>query len=777
MMIRLFTVFFLSAASVVAESVPFQVGKFPQEVGHQYGVAEGLPSESIAQVTQTDSGVIYAATDNGLAVHSGGKWGIVAGTEGKAWNSVGTSGEEIIASSGSSVHVVSESAATELFDAGSDVTDLDGNGATILVGTIKGLFSFQQDGRKLAEVNGVGAVAQVDAFDALAGVAVGKGGVFSGVHGQLWTRAPGISDGTGRMWAAEDVLAIARDQKNENSWICMKAGVVHAKVQEKSVQFLTGIEGLPYSDFTCAAAGPNGEVWFGTTKGAIRYDGKNWNYRQGKAWLPDDQVNDIAVDAQGGAWIATPKGVAHIERRMMTLAEKAEHYEQEVEKYIKRTPFGYTSEVGLKEAGNRESGILYEDSDNDGLWTSMYGAGECYAYGATKSPAAKERATKAFEALRFLQKVTQGGEHSPPLGYVARTIRDINDPDPNIGRIERDREERANSDKRWKVYEPRWPKSADGQWYWKSDTSSDELDGHYFFYPLYHDLVAETEEEKERVREVVRDLTDHMVKHDFGLMDIDGTLTRWAQFGPKSINEDPYWWPERGLNSLSILAYLAVAEHVTGDTKYHKISRELIEKHHYLQNMNFPKFQWGPGTGNQSDDEMAVMSFYNLIRYTKDDEVREAARYAFYRYWIVEFPELNPFFNFAYAAVGLDQKVTDNWGTWSIHPLEGWLDDSMATLMGFPLDRCNWAKKNSHRIDLQYLILDHNREPYVADGRSRGYRPNGKVLPVEERYFHHYNTDPWTLDYGGDGKSLASGAVYTLPYYMGLYHGFIEETK
>ena len=118
----------------------------------------------------------------------------------------------------------------------------------------------------------------------------------------------------------------------------------------------------------------------------------------------------------------------------------------------------------------------------------MYGAGECFAYGATKDPKAKERAKKAFEALRFLQKVTQGCAHAPPKGYVARTIRPVDWPDPNVGRLEGDREEQKR-DKLWKVYEPRWPKSADGKWYWKSDTSSDELDGHYFFYPLYYDLV------------------------------------------------------------------------------------------------------------------------------------------------------------------------------------------------------------------------------------------------------------------------------------------------
>ena len=29
----------------------------------------------------------------------------------------------------------------------------------------------------------------------------------------------------------------------------------------------------------------------------------------------------------------------------------------------------------------------------------------------------------------------------------------------------------------------------------------------------------------------------------------------------------------------------------------------------------------------------------------------------------------------------------------------------------------------------------------------------------------------------GDGRQLASGTVFLLPYYMGLYHGFIRETE
>ena len=462
---------------------------------------------------------------------------------------------------------------------------------------------------------------------------------------------------------------------------------------------------------------------------------------------------------------------------MMTLAEKAAFYEEELERYIRRTPFGYVSEVGLPRPGDK-SKIIYHDSDNDGLWTAMYGAGECFAYAATGDPQAKDRARRAFEALRFLQKVTQGGKHSPPKGYVARTIIPGDGPDPNIGRIERDRKARAEGDSLWKVYEPRWPKSADGKWYWKSDTSSDELDGHYFFYPLYYDLVAETEEEKERVREVVRDLTDHLIKHGYNLVDHDGTTTRWGAYGPDSLNHDRFWWAERGLKSLSMLSYLAVAEHVTGDPAYGDRMERLIKNHAYDTNAMIYKIHRGVGSGNQSDDEMAFMSYYNLVKYAKDEELRRQILLSFFSAWIVEEPEMNPFFNFAYAAFGVGGQITDQWGTHSLTPWEGWLEDSMATLKGFPLDRVNWACKNSHRTDIVPLrrqqALGDVTDPHRI---NTGHRAGGKVLPVENRHFNHWNASPWRLDYAGDGRQLASGTVFLLPYYMGLYHGFIRETQ
>jgi hypothetical protein len=559
-------------------------------------------------------------------------------------------------------------------------------------------------------------------------------------------------------------------------WVALPGGVARRVADRPAWQIFTGAEGLPCAGFTAVAIGPEGEVWFGTRRGAVRFDGREWACREGPAWLPGNEIRALQVDADGTVWLATDGGLGCLEYRPMTLAEKAAFYEDEIERYIKRTPYGFVAESRLGAPGDR-SRVTHVDSDNDGLWTGMYGAGECFAYAATKQPEFRRRAKQAFEALRFLQKVTQGGPHSPPKGYVARTVLPADGPDPNAGRVERDRRKQREYDRLWKVYEPRWPLSADGQWYWKSDTSSDELDGHFFFYAAYYDLVADTPAERARVREVVGDLANHLVTHDFCLVDHDGRPTRWAVFGPQYLNHDPNWWVERGLNSLSILSYLAVAAHVTGETRYLEAFNDLVERHGYGANvMNF-KTQMGVGSGNQSDDEMAFMCFYNLLKYAPESPWKNKWRFAFYAAWMLEQPEMNPFFNFAFAPCGLGYNYTNAFGATPVAPWPGWHEDAMATLRGFPLDRVNWPRRNRHRLDLRRLRPQQRRDLADPARPGRGYRVNGKVLPVAERHFNHWNTDPWQLDYGGDGRTLGSGTVFLLPYYLGLYHGFIEKPR
>ena len=571
-----------------------------------------------------------------------------------------------------------------------------------------------------------------------------------------------------RSWAPVDVRGVAFDSK-ERLWFASPQGA--GCLDGTSWTLYTGAEGLPFDDFTTVAAGESGVVWFGTKIGAIRFDGTTWEYRQGRRWLPSDEVRSIAVTPRGDAWIATSQGLARIERRPMTLAEKAKAFEDEIDRRHRRTPYEYVHPVILKRPGDK-SEWTQTDSDNDGLWTSMYGAAECYAYAATGSDTARIRARKAFEALRFLGTVTQGGTNPAPKGFVARSILPVDGPDPNVHATpERDRANREQRDHLWKVIAPRWPKSADGKWYWKTDTSSDELDGHYFFYGVYYDLVARTDEEKRAVREHVAALTDHLIEHGFTLVDHDAKPTRWGIFDPANLNHNHDWAQERGTNSLSMLAYLNVAWHITGDARYRRALLDLVEKHSYDMNVFINKTHLGFGSGNQSDDEMIFMNFYGLIKYEPDAALRQRYLKSFHSHWQNEEPEMNPVFNFLFAAVANGQTFNDAFGSQDLSPQGDWLADSVDTLRRLPLDRVDWSLRNSHRKDLLRLAPQTREE----GERAVGYRVNGKVLPIDERFVGHWNHDPWQLDHRGNGRTLADGGVFLLPYYMGLYHKFIED--
>jgi hypothetical protein len=134
--------------------------------------------------------------------------------------------------------------------------------------------------------------------------------------------------------------------------------------------------------------------------------------------------------------------------------------------------------------------------------------------------------------------------------------------------------------------------------------------------------------------------------------------------------------------------------------------------------------------------------------------------------------ELNPFYNYAAMASLRGEWYEDSWDKFELTPNQSCLDDAAETLIRYPVNLVRWRIENSHRIDL----LPIPARLGVPKGPFRhGYRVNGKVLPVDERFVEHWSHNPWSLDYGGDGRNVADGAAYLLGYYMGLYHKFIVE--
>jgi hypothetical protein len=743
------------------------------EISRKFGENQGLPSSRVLSVACSENGEIYAGTAKGLAQLSGSEWTNVEGLPESRVRLLATTGEDLLALAGNAIFKLAEEGVSHLADLPNEATMATSlaSGDQVWLGTDQGLYALND--RQFSPVEELND--QLGEQREIRQVAVGRdGAVAVAAEAGLYLRnASGEwralypHEGQ-RSWAPRDVRGVAFDGEGR-LWFASPQGVGRL---DGSWQLFTGEEGLPFNDFTSVAAAKEGVVWFGTSLGAIRFDGSHWEYREGLRWLPHDEVSAIAVTPSGDGVFATPQGVGLIEKRPMSLAEKARFFENEIDKRHRRTPYGYVLTVRLRRPGDPGEWKQL-DTDNDGLWTSMYGAGECFAYAATGDPFFKIRAKAAFEALRFLSQVTQGGEHPAPPGFPARAIVPTSGPDPNedLYTVERDEWHRSLRDPFWKVIHPRWPKSADGQWYWKCDTSSDELDGHFFFYAAYYDLVAATEEEKQRVRDVVQAIADHLIEHNYQLIDWDGKPTRWGSYSPNLLNQDPVWWGERGLNSLSILSYLKVAEHVTGDEKYQKAYEELIREHGYAANVLVPKISVAPGSGNQSDDEMAFMSYYNLLKYEDDDDWSILFAQSLRRYWLMERPELNPFFDYVAAASLAGRSAPGRFGPMDLGPGHDVLEESADTLVRFTLDRIDWGSRNSHRLDVVPLrgLAGLGRE------EDRGCRRNGYVIPIDERFVDKWNHDPWRLDFEGVGRRLSDGASFLLPYYMGLYHGFIAE--
>lgn len=115
------------------------------------------------------------------------------------------------------------------------------------------------------------------------------------------------------------------------------------------------------------------------------------------------------------------------------------------------------------------------DSDNDGLWTSMYTASQAFRYAATKDPAAKAEALTRFEALLFLYEASAG----VAAGFPARSAARVGDTIFSGGTWH-------NSSRR-------------PGWVWKGDTSSDEVTGHMFVYPLIANLLDLNASQRARV--------------------------------------------------------------------------------------------------------------------------------------------------------------------------------------------------------------------------------------------------------------------------------------
>jgi hypothetical protein len=478
---------------------------------------------------------------------------------------------------------------------------------------------------------------------------------------------------------------------------------------------------LPSPDITVAVAPSPALTWIGTRHGAVRLDHESGRreYFAGVRWLPDDHVTGIALQGRV-TWIETPRGFARIEDVPMTLEEKSRAFVARVQ--ARHNRWGLTADSLLTVPGDLSSNQVVS-TDNDGLWTAIYVAAECFRYAVTGAADARDNARAGMQAILRLESIT-GIPGFPARSFIRVGV----DLQPADGE---------------------WHDTPDGLWRWKGDTSSDEIVGHYFVYPIYYDLVAD-EAEKRVLASTLGRITDHILDNDYQLIDVDGQRTRWGFWAPDAIWEDP---DETGLRALHVLSHLRVAVHMAPSSaaraKYRAAYDTLIRAHRYHLITRNQKIMV-PGSINHSDDQLAFFSYYPLLRYETEGPLLEVYHHSLERSWRIERPERNPLWNVIYA-VGTGAQEFDR-------------AESLRTLREIPMDQVQWTVRNSHRHDV----------PTDTEADRHARRQALVVLPYDELPMSKWNGNPYRLDGGHECRVEDDGAYFLLPYWMGRYHGLFE---
>jgi hypothetical protein len=490
---------------------------------------------------------------------------------------------------------------------------------------------------------------------------------------------------------------------------------------------------LPWTDVTSVKV-IGDKTWFGTSNGAFakRSDGK-FDYYNGERWLPSNKIKHISEGPEGSVLILTDGGLGQICFKKMTLADKADLFEKQVRSRHIRN--GFNASLNGMEKGNISTGYL-DDSDNDGLWTTMYMGGEIFKYASTKSPEALQNLRESLDAMERLYTI-----NNVP-GFPSRSFE-------RSGFIE-------------KLHDSeRWQHAPDPEWDWKSTTSSDEVIGHVFAFGAMAELIPDADM-KRRSIVLIDTLMSHIVKNDMYLVDFDGEPTLWGRWNPEYVNSFPTNIGDRKLNSSNIIAMLQTAYYFTKKEKYKAKAMELMYKHGYLENLmrsmkeiasagesDDAKSKLLSDAWNHSDDEMYFVGYWGLYRYAFDETLKAKYKKAIIDHWGAERPEKEGAWNMFTAITG-----TPNFD----------LDEAAWYLREHPIDLIDWDIANSHRKDIDLL------EPNFRKQTTK------EVLPPDERPVQRHNGNMFSLDRTGrNGTSEHSaGDIWLLPYWMGRYLGVIS---
>ncbi|MBR6618762.1 MAG: hypothetical protein IKK85_00290 [Clostridia bacterium] len=362
---------------------------------------------------------------------------------------------------------------------------------------------------------------------------------------------------------------------------------------------------------------------------------------------------------------------------------------------------------------------------------------------------------------------------------------------------------------------------------YKTDTSADELVGHMFVFKLMYDIIApEDPELKQLLIEAVDSLAQHLSDNSYMLLDASGQPTSWGNFGRTvycagtSVAQSP-------LHALVLLDVFKTAAYITGYQKWENEYRmaaldpayeyaEVVAQY-YDRMVAAIQITIGDATHpilanliyalketsfvqtvyrlvvNYSDEEMAMLGFYNIFQLEKDEELLELYRDAVDQWWrSIRYSE-NPLWYYIYQLAYPEKQIKDAYGN-NILKTASW------SLSRHPADLVQYLASNKKRDDigvvdlsgiglktddtLSYNIQTSGALPELNSDSSIGdyikyflklMNLDWAVAAPDERAFHKYNESSYQLDSWYNTNRMQGSTTYTLPFWLGMYHGMLAE--
>lgn len=362
---------------------------------------------------------------------------------------------------------------------------------------------------------------------------------------------------------------------------------------------------------------------------------------------------------------------------------------------------------------------------------------------------------------------------------------------------------------------------------YKTDTSADELVGHMFIFKLIYDIIApEDDEIRKLLIEAVDGLAQHLSDNGYMLLDATGQPTSWGNFSRAvycagtSVAQSP-------LHALVLLDIFKTAAYITGYQKWENEYRMAaldpayeyahVVSQYYDRMIAAIQLTIADATHpivanliyalketslvktvyrfivNYSDEEMAMLGFYNMFQLEKDEELLRIYRNAIDQWWkSISYSE-NPLWYYVYQLAYPEKTVKDAYGN-DILETASW------SLSRHPAELNMYGASNKKRDDigevdlsgiglktddtLSYNIQTSGALPEInADSPITDYikyflklmNLDWAVAAPDERCLHKYNTSSYELDRWYNPYCMQGSTTYTLPFWLGMYHGMLAE--